>query len=74
MDDLVKRHVPLNFATLTVNSTGRTSLPATTRREAGIEGKTALVAHVEGPGRIVIEAREAGYESIWALFPYDQAD
>jgi hypothetical protein len=31
-----------------------------------------MVAHVEGPGRIVIETRAAVQERIWAMFPERQ--
>jgi len=54
-----------------MNPKGRTSIPATTRRETEIE-ETVLVAHVEGPGRIVIKTCEAVNKSIWALFPATQ--
>ena len=48
---------------------GRTSIPVGVRKEAGIVGESELVAHADGPGRIVIETRESIREQIWAMFP-----
>jgi uncharacterized protein (AIM24 family) len=57
------------FASFVFNQKGPTSLLASVRREAGIVGNTEMVAHVDGPGRIVIATRAAVRARIWSNAP-----
>lgn len=59
----------LAVAPFHVGPKGRVSLPAAVRRAAGVEEGATVVAHTDGPGRIVIETESAIRARVWGAAP-----
>lgn len=61
---------------LRIGDKGRAVLPAPVREAANVARGDELIARAEGPGRIVLETREAIQARVWAHAPAnaEQAD
>lgn len=60
---------PSGMAEFRVGERGRSVLPAEVRRAARVEEGDQMVARAEGPGRIVLETRDAIAARVWAAAP-----
>lgn len=64
----------METATATVDARGRTVVPASIRRAAGIGEDQEIVYIAEGRGRVLLTTREAVQAEVWAAAPIAEGD